>query len=55
MLYITGLGTLVRFAPQMLSGRIPLEVREMEATFICSEELWSRGFGKGHPHYAEKT
>jgi hypothetical protein len=39
----------------MLSGRIQLKVREMEAIFICGEELWSWEFGKGHLHYAEKT
>jgi acetoin utilization protein AcuC len=26
----------------------------MEATFICSEELWSRGFGEGHPLRPER-
>ncbi|MBN1979687.1 MAG: acetoin utilization protein AcuC, partial [Anaerolineae bacterium] len=26
----------------------------MEAAFICSEELWSRGFGEGHPLRPER-
>ena len=26
----------------------------MEAAFICSEELWSRGFGGGHPLKPER-
>jgi acetoin utilization protein AcuC len=30
------------------------EVREMEAAFICSEALWSRGFGEGHPLRPER-
>jgi acetoin utilization deacetylase AcuC-like enzyme len=26
----------------------------MEAAFICSEALWSRGFGEGHPLRPER-
>ena len=26
----------------------------MEAAFICSEELWLRGFGKNHPLRPER-
>jgi hypothetical protein len=50
MLYITAPGTLARFVSQVLGGRIPFEVREMEAALICSEEPWSWGVGKNHPH-----
>jgi hypothetical protein len=32
----------------MLGGRIACEIQEMEAAFICGEELWSHGFGESH-------